>query len=69
MWQSYTVAIILIVCLFFIGRRLRQQFKDSIDPAKEKLGCSCGCSGCSSQAHLPQNCKPARTQEKKSTDR
>ncbi|MBU0662913.1 MAG: FeoB-associated Cys-rich membrane protein [Proteobacteria bacterium] len=52
MWQSLSVALILILCLFFIGRKLYRQFKIATDP-KEKMSCGCGCSGCSSQGCAP----------------
>jgi Fe-S cluster assembly iron-binding protein IscA len=58
MWQSIVVAAILAICLFFIGRKLYQQFKIATDP-KEKMSCGCGCSGCSSQT-----CTPASQQKK-----
>ena len=41
MWQSLVVAIILAICLFFIGRKLYQQFKIMTDP-KEKISCGLG---------------------------
>jgi len=48
MWQSLSVAFVLVICLFFIGRKLYKQFKIATDP-NEKPSCGCGCSGCSSQ--------------------
>jgi hypothetical protein len=69
MWQSFAIALILILCLFFIGRRLLQQFNNTIDPKKGKPGCACGCSGCSSQGNSPQDCGPVHPPEKEGADR
>jgi len=51
MWQSLFITLVIALCLFFIGRKLYRQFKIATDP-DEKMGCGCGCSGCSSQNRL-----------------
>jgi hypothetical protein len=60
MWQSLTITFILVLCLFFIGRKIHRQFKIATDP-RNKTGCGCGCSGCS----LP-SCPPGNQIKKRS---
>lgn len=70
MWQSLTVALVLVICLFFIGRKLYKQFKIATD-SNEKMSCGCGCSGCSSQGRPSEQSKtsecgtPARQKREK----
>ncbi len=51
MWQYIVIALVIAICLFFIGRKLYRQFKMATDP-KEKISCGSGCSGCSSQGPI-----------------
>ncbi len=46
MWQTYIVAIIIALAIFFIGKKVYRMIRQAIDP-KQNVSCSCGCSGCS----------------------
>lgn len=54
MWQYLTVIVILVLCLFLIGRKIHRQFKLATD-TRNKTGCGCDCSGCSSPACTPEH--------------
>jgi len=47
MWQTIISFCIIVITLFFIGKRAYRQIRKAIDPASE-ISCDCGCSGCSS---------------------
>lgn len=44
MFEKIIVALIVLLCAFFIGRRLFRQ----LGGAKNTSGCGCSCSGCDS---------------------
>lgn len=44
MWQNIITAIIVVIALFFIGKKLYKQLRQAVDPSKEiTCGNSCGC--------------------------
>ncbi|MBW6520910.1 MAG: FeoB-associated Cys-rich membrane protein [Desulfoarculaceae bacterium] len=56
MRQSFFIALVIALCLFFIGRKFYRQFKNATDPG-EKTQCDGGCSGCSSPGRLSKTTK------------
>lgn len=51
--QNIIVFLIIALCAFFVGRRLRR----SLDKSRKGCGCGCDCSGCGPE--LTSLCHPA----------
>ncbi len=55
MWQNIIIILIIVVCVFFIGRRIRRQLGGS------KTGCVCGCNGCDDPSAKTEGCETKTT--------
>lgn len=55
MWQNIIILLIIVACMFFIGRRIRSQLGGS------KTGCGCSCSGCDDKSAKTENCETKTT--------
>ena len=53
MWQNIIIFIIIVACMFFIGRRIRSQLKGN----KSGCGCSGGCGGCAAPSAKTKDCE------------
>lgn len=55
MWQNIIILLIIVACMFFLGRRIRRQLGGS------KTGCGCSCSGCDDPSAKTKGCKAKTT--------
>ncbi len=51
MWQNILIFVIIVACMFFIGRRIRRQL------GWNKTGCGCSCSGCDDKSAKTDGCE------------
>ncbi len=50
MWQNIIILLIIVACMFFLGRRIRSQLGGN------KTGCGCSCSGCGDKSAKTEGC-------------